>query len=132
MQQLSLPGGVAARIHLTGADTGGAFMLLTDECPPGWSLPPHRHANESETIHVVSGALWTEIEGERRELTAGDTAFVPQGALHSGGTLGDEPVHRVLIFSPAGMEHFFEALAKTSEPEAMLELATAHGWTFGA
>jgi quercetin dioxygenase-like cupin family protein len=127
---LKLPGGVTARIHVTGTDSGGAFTLLTDEAPPGWSLPPHRHANESETIHVISGALWLDVEGERRELGAGDTAFVTPGSLHSGGTAGDGPVHRLLVFSPAGMEDFFTALADCPDPAAMLELASAYGWTF--
>jgi quercetin dioxygenase-like cupin family protein len=117
-------------VQVTGDDSGGAFTLLTDVAPPGWSLPPHRHANESETIHITSGGLWIEIEGERSELTPGDTAHVPRGTLHSGGTLGDDPVCRVVIFAPAGMEHFFSALATTTNPAEMLRLAGDHGWTF--
>ena len=131
-EPLRLPGGVEARIHVTGADSGGAFVLLTDTAPPGWSLPPHRHANESETIHITRGALWLEVEGVRRELRAGETAFVPQGALHTGGTLGTERVERVVVFAPAGMERFFTALAETTDPAVMLALATEHGWTFEA
>ena len=127
---LRLPGGVRARIHVSGAETGGAFVLLTDEAPAGWALPPHRHANESETIHITAGALWMDIEGERRELRAGDTIHVPRGTLHAGGTLGDDPVRRVVIFAPAGMEHFFTALAATTDPAEMARLAAEHGWTF--
>lgn len=127
---LRFPGGVEARIHVTGGESGGAFALLTDVAPPGWRLPPHRHANESETIHITRGALWLEVEGIRSELRAGDTAFVPQGALHAGGTLGDERVERVVVFSPAGLERFFIALSAASDPSAMLDLATAHGWRF--
>ena len=129
-EPLRLPGGVDARLHVTGAESDGAFVMLTDSAPPGWSLPPHRHANESETIHITRGALWLEVEGHRRELRAGESAFVPRGALHTGGTLGDDRVERVVVFSPAGMERFFTALAATSDPAAMLELATVHGWTF--
>ena len=127
---LQLPGGVEARIRVTGAESDGSFVLLTDVAPPGWSLPPHRHANESETIHITSGAMWLDVDGNRRTLAAGDTAFIPRGTLHGGGTAGDEPVHRVLVFSPAGMEDCFTAMASTTEPAAMLELATKHGWAF--
>jgi quercetin dioxygenase-like cupin family protein len=127
---LELPGGVRARVHVTGRDSGGAFTLLTDEAPPGWSLPPHRHANESETIHIVSGTLWLDLEGEHRELEAGETAFIPRGSVHSGGTLGAESVRRVLVFAPAGMEDFFAALADSPDPAAAAELARAYGWTF--
>ena len=117
-------------MHVTGDDSGGAFTLLTDVAPPGWSLPAHRHSNESETIHITAGALWMEVEGERSEVASGETVHVPRGALHSGGTLGDDPVHRVVLFAPAGMEHFFNALASTADPAEMLRLAGDHGWTF--
>lgn len=119
-----------ARVQVTGSDSGGAFTLLTDTAPPGWSLPAHRHANESETIHITAGALWLDVEGEHRELRAGETAFIPSRALHGGGTLGDEPVRRVLVFSPAGMEEFFALLARTTEPEEMFHLAATYGWAF--
>jgi quercetin dioxygenase-like cupin family protein len=130
MTVLRLPGGVEARVHVSGRQSGGAFTLVTDIAPPGWSLPPHRHARESETIHITAGALWLEVEGRRRELRVGDTAFIPRGAVHSGGTLGDDAVHRVLVFAPAGMDEFFELLAGTNDAGEMLALATKYGWSF--
>ena len=117
-------------MRVTAADTDGAFTLITDVAPPGWRLPPHRHAKESETIHVTAGALLLDIDGERRELRAGDTAFIGPGTLHATATAGDEPVHRVLVFSPAGMEEFFVALAEVTDPAAMQDLAASYGWSF--
>lgn len=127
---LHLPGGVEMRVQVDGEQSGGAFVLLTDVVPPGWSLPAHRHANESETIHITAGRLWLEVDGERHELAAGDTVHVPRDTVHSGGTIGDEPARRVLVFAPAGMEHFFRAMAATDDPGEMLPLATKHGWRF--
>ena len=127
---LRLPGDGQARIQVRGVDTGGAFTLITDAWPPGWSLPSHRHANESETVHVTAGALWMEIDGERVELRPGDTVHVPRGVVHGGGTLGDEPVERVLVFAPAGMEEFFERLAQAGDAQTMLRLAGEFGWDF--
>jgi len=137
MHDLYLPGGVRAEIRLTGEDTGGAFCLLVDEAPPGWELPPHRHAAESETIHVVAGTMWLSIEGdeERFEVTAGSTVHLPAGMLHAGGTLGDEPLERVVVFSPAGIESFFAAIG-TEDPSQAVDLETVgrlaleHGWEF--
>jgi quercetin dioxygenase-like cupin family protein len=130
-----MPGGVRTEVHLTGEDTGGAFCLLVDEPPAGWSLPPHRHRNEAETIHVVNGAFWMEVEGQPLRLEAGQTVHVPCGVVHAGGTLGDEPGRRVIVFSPAGLERFFlEAGAPAPGEEAgraeALEAATRHGWEF--
>lgn len=130
-----MPGGVRTEVHLGGEDTGGAFCLLVDEPPAGWSLPAHRHRNEAETIHVVSGAFWMEVDGRRLRLEAGQTVHVARGVVHAGGTLGDEPGRRVIVFSPAGLERFFlEAGAPAPGEEAgraaALEAATRHGWEF--
>ncbi len=130
MERLSLPGGVETVIAVRGADTGGAFTLLTDKAPPGWQLPPHRHPAASETIHVTAGRLWMTVGTEPHELEPGDTIHIPAGVRHEGGTLGPHPVERVIVFAPAGMEEFFEVLATTDEPAAMLELARRHGWDF--
>jgi hypothetical protein len=53
-QVVWMPGGVRTEIHLRAEETGGAFCLLVDEPPAGWSLPPHRHRGVAETIHIVS------------------------------------------------------------------------------
>jgi quercetin dioxygenase-like cupin family protein len=131
-----MPGEVRVEVLLTGEDTGGAFCLLADEPPPGWGLPPHRHARESETIYVVDGRFELTVDGERRELGPGDVAHVPAGVRHSGGTLGDEPGRRVVVFSPAGAERIFLEAGSATADEApdlgrLVELAAAHGWSFG-
>jgi len=109
--------------------------LLVDRPPVGWSLPAHRHANEAETIHIVEGDFEMELDGAATKLSAGETIHIPQGVAHSGGNVGERAGRRVVIFSPAGMEHFFlEAGQPTadSEPDlaAVLASATRHGWQF--
>jgi mannose-6-phosphate isomerase-like protein (cupin superfamily) len=127
-EDLELPGGVPVTIALDGEATGGALTLLVDRPPVGWSLPPHRHRNESETIHVVDGRFELIVEGERRELGPGDAAHVPAGTLHAGRNLGDEPGRRVIVFSPAGVEGWFRAAA--ADPARAGELALQYGWEF--
>jgi quercetin dioxygenase-like cupin family protein len=130
-----MPGGVRTEVHLTRADTGGAFCLLADEPPPGWSLPPHRHRNESETIHVIAGTFEMTVDGDSRTLRAGDTVHVPAGVVHSGGNVGDAAGRRIVMFSPAGLERFFLEVG-AAEPEAAVDItealagATRHGWEF--
>lgn len=130
MQRLWLPGGVEAVVWLRAEETGGLFTMLTDSAPPGWHLPPHRHRNESETIHVTAGRLWMAIDGERQQMGPGDTVHIPEGIRHEGGTLDDERVERIVVFAPAGMEEFFEAVA-LAEPSELLPLAARYGWDFG-
>ena len=127
-EELELPGGVRVTIVLDGEATHGALTQLVDRPPVGWSLPPHRHRNESETIHIVSGRFELIVEGVRLELGPGDSAHVPAGALHEGRNLGDEEGRRVVIFSPAGVEGWFRAAA--AEPDRAGELAVQYGWEF--
>jgi quercetin dioxygenase-like cupin family protein len=130
-----MPGGVRTEIRLTGADTGGAFCLLLDEPPAGWSLPAHIHKDAAETIHVLDGEFETTVAGVTERTGPGQTVHIPAGVVHAGGNVGAGPGRRLLIFSPAGMEEFFrEAGASSPEGEvdrrAALGSALRHGWEF--
>jgi quercetin dioxygenase-like cupin family protein len=129
-----MPGGVRTEIHLAGEDTGGAFCLLVDHPPAGWSLPAHRHRNEAETIHVVEGDFAIEVDGRLTQLSAGETIHVPPGAVHASANVGQHPGRRVLLFSPAGMERFFleagTATPAESDRASVLASAIRHGWEF--
>jgi len=130
-----MPGSVRTQIRLGGERTGGAFCLLIDEPPAGWSLPGHRHLGESETIHVIEGEFEMYIAGERSLLRPGETAHIPVGVEHSGGNVGHGTGRRLVLFHPAGVEGFFREVgaASPSEPadvSAALESAERHGWEF--
>lgn len=129
-----LVGGVRTELHLVGHQTGGAFCMLVDHPPPGWSLPTHRHRNEAETIYIIEGTFSMEVEGERWEMGPGDSVHVPQGVIHAGGNIGSEVGRRLIVFSPAGIEGFFEEAGKPTPDD--LDRRTAHavairfGWDF--
>jgi quercetin dioxygenase-like cupin family protein len=130
-----MPGAVRTEIHLDGEQTGGAFCLLVDHPPRGWSLPPHLHRDAAETIHVVAGDFEMEVEGRRIRMRAGETVHVPAGAVHSGRNVGASTGRRILVFSPAGMERFFleagtAGEGETADPRAVLAAAARHGWEF--
>lgn len=130
-----MPGAVRTEVHLVGDDTDGAFCLLVDEPPVGWSLPPHLHRGASETIHIVEGEFEIEIDGERSPLLAGQTVHISAGVVHAGGNVGERPGRRVVMFSPAGMERFFletgvQAPDQEVDTRAALESAIRHGWEF--
>ena len=130
-----MPGGVRTEIQLTGADTGGAFCLLVDEPPAGWSLPAHIHSDAAETIHVLEGEFETTVAGVIERTGPGQTLHIPAGVVHAGGNVGAGLGRRLLIFSPAGMEEFFrEAGAPSPDAEvergAALASALRHGWRF--
>ena len=130
-----MPGDVRTEVKLTAADSDGQLCLLIDEPPAGWRLPPHRHANEAETIQVLAGRFQMEIEGRRVSLGAGDTAHVPAGVTHSSANVGPETGKRVVIFTPAGLEAFFLEVGKPRPGAAfadgeVLAAARRWGWEF--
>ena len=136
-QVVWMPGGVRTEIHLTGADTGGAFCLLVDHPPAGWALPAHVHEDAAETIHVIEGEFEMTVEGVSRRFGPGETLHVPAGVEHAGGNVGDAPGRRLLTFTPAGMEKFFrQAGAPSPDAEvdraAVMDAAIRHGWRFSA
>src|SRR5689334_1256272 len=131
-----MPGPLKVEVLLTKDDTGGDFCLLADYPPPGWGLPPHSHAEESETIYVIEGTFDMLVGGEPVTLGPGDVAHVPAGVVHSGSNAGDVPGRRVIVFSPAGIEGFFLSAGSRLQDVApdlqnLLALATEHGWAFG-
>jgi quercetin dioxygenase-like cupin family protein len=134
-REVWMPGGVRTEVHLGGEETDGVLCMIVDQPPPGWSLPAHRHANEDETIHVLEGEFEMEIGGELICLSAGETAHIPRGVVHSGGNVGTRPGRRVVVFTPAGMEDFFLEVGAPSERHesdvgAAMASAARYGWEF--
>jgi uncharacterized cupin superfamily protein len=73
-----MPGDVRTEVHVTGPQSGGVLCLLVDEPPAGWALPPHRHRNESEIIHVLEGRFDMSIDGEATVLAREIPRMSPQ------------------------------------------------------
>ena len=91
------------------AETGGAFALrLVEGMPPGRWIPEHTHHGEQEAWYVLSGALTFRISGRTFEAPAGSFVLVPRGAAHGFGNRGSTPATFLELFSPAGMEGYFE------------------------
>src|ERR1700761_6927995 len=92
------PGGVRTERQLAAADTAGAFCLLVDAPPAGWSLPPHIHTDAAETIHVVEGRFEMTVAGVTELIGPGRTLHIPAGVVHSGGNVGEGSGRRLLVF----------------------------------
>ncbi len=79
---------------------------------PGGAPPPaHLHPSQSERFEVLEGILRTQVEGEDRELRAGDTLEVPQGASHRMWNPSEGPARVRWETVPRGRtEEWFERL----------------------
>ena len=102
-------------IVLDGAATGGLLALFRLRMPPGAGAPPHRHGREAETVVVLEGELWAEVDGVERTLGQGEAIHLPQGSLHAFRSDAGAVVD--IIATPAGLEEFFR-VACPLEPDA--------------
>ena len=115
----TLPNPIGGRMVLKvrDGDTGGSFSVHDNIIPAGSPGPlPHLHRNHEETFYVLEGGLTVRVG--KREITApvGSFVVIPRGVIHQPSNPGTEPTRVLLIFSPSGMEHFFEEAAEGRIP----------------
>ena len=100
-------------VKATAADTRGAYALQERTVPAGqpWVQPHVHHATE-EAFIILEGELAFQLEGHLVEkAAAGSFVLVPRGAAHTFANPGGVPTRALLLFSPPGLEGFFEELA---------------------
>ena len=98
-------------------DTGGAYSIHDNIIPAGSPEPlPHIHRDHEETFYVLEGELTVRVGQRTFTAPAGSFVVIPRGVVHQPSNPGREPTRVLLIFSPAGMERFFEEAAEERIP----------------
>src|SRR5215207_6588085 len=98
-------------IKASAQETGG-YSLHENILPAGSPGPlPHIHHNHEESFYVLEGELTMRVGTRTITAPAGSFVVVPRGVVHQPSNPRMEPTRVLLIFSPAGMEHFFEEAA---------------------
>jgi quercetin dioxygenase-like cupin family protein len=115
-ETLKGPAGGPLTFKARAAQTGGALTAFENEIAPGDGPPLHVHAGEDESWYVLEGTLRFTIGEEQSEAPAGSFVFVPRGSPHCFKNVGAEPARILVMFTPAGMETFFERFAAASGP----------------
>ena len=87
-------GGLVSYEMITGEETDGLWSATIQEIQDS---PKHFHKIENEQLIVVSGLLSLEVNGKKKKLEIGDTAFVAKDSVHHLKSSGSGPV-RVLCF----------------------------------
>jgi quercetin dioxygenase-like cupin family protein len=100
---------------VTGAQSDGAYFIMEAIVPPGGGPPPHIHHREQESFYVLEGTLEIRMGGQVVQASAGDFVHIPKGVVHSFRNSGDGLARQLLIFSPGGMERFFEETLEVVE-----------------
>ena len=127
------PVGGSITFKVRGHETHGALLVLETVAAAGEGPPLHTHANEDEFLYVLDGRFQFRLEDEVREGPAGTCMYIRRGAPHTWRNVSDGPARMLAVFTPAGMETFFEefaAHAGTAEaPAAFRSLGEAAGMT---
>jgi quercetin dioxygenase-like cupin family protein len=130
------PGGGIYRFVITALQTGSTVFAFEATEPPGGGPPLHIHTREEEFFFVLEGEFTFWLDGQVAKRSAGEAAFVPRGMPHCFRNCSDKPARMLILFTPGGIEGFFEygtPLADGSAPpdnlllERIAALGPAHG-----
>ncbi|OLD25780.1 MAG: hypothetical protein AUJ02_04240 [Chloroflexi bacterium 13_1_40CM_3_65_12] len=111
-----------------GAQTSGAFSIIEDIYPSGNFTPPHRHLKTDEVGYVLEGELGVMVAEEDFQAGPGSFFIRPKGVPHALWNITDRPVRLLDVYTPAGIESWYEELARlvsASEPPTLEELFEA-------
>jgi quercetin dioxygenase-like cupin family protein len=123
-------------------ETGNAYSLHESVLPPASPGPrPHLHRNHEEAFYVLEGELTLRVGTRTITAPAGSFLLVPRGILHQPSNPSAQPTRVLLIFSPGGMDRFFEEAAERRIPlqeapadmaaqTALMEFAARYGLEF--
>jgi len=84
---------------LTSADNPLANISLV-RVPVGSAVSRHLHANEVETVYLLSGRSELVLGEERVPFDAGSVVAIPKGLEHELHNVGDKPVELLAFFTP--------------------------------
>lgn len=120
--------GTRCIFKVAGEQTSGAFSVIEGTYPPGNFTPPHRHEKTTEIGYILDGSLGVMIAEE--DFVAGPGTFFirPAGVPHALWNNTHRPVRFLDIYTPAGMEAWFEELARLTsgaEPPTLERLFEA-------
>jgi quercetin dioxygenase-like cupin family protein len=118
-QGKTLPNPIGGRmvVKVRDGDTDGSFSVHDNIIPAGSPGPlPHLHRNHEETFYVLEGELTVRVGERRISAPVGSFVVIPRGIVHQPSNPGTDPTRVLLIFSPSGMEHFFEEAAEQRIP----------------
>ena len=125
------PLGGTLAFEARGEQTGGRLTVFENVIPPGDGPPHHVHRVEDEAWVVLEGTLRFRLGEDVRDAPAGSFVFAPRGTAHSFVNVTEMPARVLVIFTPGGIEQFFDHFAalppEAVNPGAYVRLGDAIG-----
>jgi quercetin dioxygenase-like cupin family protein len=114
-----------------------SLFLAEHPIPPGYFVPPHRHADDEEVVYVMEGELTLIGEAGESRVGAGSCLQFERGTLHGFRNDTKGTVKLLVIAQPgiqaAEMFRHFDRAAKTAPlaPPDIVAIAAEYGVRFG-
>src|SRR3954469_16185452 len=97
-------GALELRFLLDETQGSGDLVIFEFLVPPGARVPePHYHRNVDEFVYGLEGTLTCTVNGESRELKAGDSLMIPRGVKHHHANLHDVPAKALVTLNPGSI-----------------------------
>jgi len=107
-------------VKLAGGDTGGTFALVEVVGQPDLGPPPHIHHRQDECFCIQDGTFEFTYEGKTFTAGPGSVVHLARGKVHSHKAVGVKPARALVIYTPAGLEHFlYEAGTPVTDPDVV-------------
>jgi quercetin dioxygenase-like cupin family protein len=104
---------------LLGEECGDALSVFEVTVRPHAGPPPHVHLHEDEAYYVLSGEF-DFLQGDRTiHALPGEFIHFARGTLHTYKNAGTEPGLLLAIFTPSGVEHYFEEMDRLARADAI-------------
>ncbi len=111
-QKIQGPAGGPATIKARAETTNGTFTALENIVAPNQGPPEHIHVREDEIYYILAGQIRFKVDQEFLDAPTGSLVFIPRGTAHCFQNVGQDPARLLVMFTPAGMERFFEGTAR--------------------
>ena len=98
---------------MTAGDTGGAYEVCEERCPPGFASRRHMHPQNHETFYVIEGSATFILGDEEHEGTVGSMFHIPPGLAHQV-VAGDQGIRMLMVYSPGTTEAMFRDMTALS------------------
>jgi uncharacterized cupin superfamily protein len=94
--------------YLVDGTAHGGMGVFELTVPPGSNVPPpHSHSNNDECVYVLQGTLRYSVDGETRDLKAGEHMFSPRGSVHAFSNPHAEVARTLTVLTPdIGAQYF--------------------------
>jgi quercetin dioxygenase-like cupin family protein len=81
--------------------TGGSFEMVHGELAPGGHAARHSHDSAFQAMFILGGRAEVALgDAAPQRCGAGDIVRIPAGLAHEVTSLGPEPLHLILVYSP--------------------------------